>query len=72
MFDWEGWDLVAPAANRRDDEYGGSHINRMRFALEIAECVRANWPQENPFSRAFRVRTTLAGARNKASSWPAN
>ena len=106
MFDWEGWELVAPSAishsdrmpaprafsreeipdvvthwgdaaaranaagfeileihgahgylihqflsqvsNRRNDEYGGSDTNRMRFALEVAECVRANWPAEKP------------------------
>ena len=35
-------------ANRRNDEYGGSDTNRMRFALEVAKCVRANWPAEKP------------------------
>ncbi|HQT75805.1 MAG TPA: NADH:flavin oxidoreductase/NADH oxidase [Rhodopila sp.] len=40
--------FLSPAANRRNDEYGGSDANRMRFALEVAECVRANWPAEKP------------------------
>ena len=40
--------FLSPVANRRNDEYGGSDMNRMRFALEVAECVRANWPAEKP------------------------
>ncbi len=40
--------FLSPVANRRNDEYGGSDANRMRFALEVAECVRANWPAEKP------------------------
>ncbi len=40
--------FLSPVANRRYDEYGGSDSNRMRFALEVAECVRANWPEEKP------------------------
>jgi 2,4-dienoyl-CoA reductase-like NADH-dependent reductase (Old Yellow Enzyme family) len=40
--------FLSPAANRRNDEYGGSDANRMRFPIEVAECVRANWPQEKP------------------------
>jgi 2,4-dienoyl-CoA reductase-like NADH-dependent reductase (Old Yellow Enzyme family) len=40
--------FLSPVANRRNDEYGGNDANRMRFALEVAECVRANWPAEKP------------------------
>ena len=40
--------FLSPVANRRNDEYGGSDANRMRFALEVAECVRANWPLDKP------------------------
>ena len=40
--------FLSPVSNRRNDEYGGSDTNRMRFALEVAECVRANWPEEKP------------------------
>jgi 2,4-dienoyl-CoA reductase-like NADH-dependent reductase (Old Yellow Enzyme family) len=40
--------FLSPEANRRSDEYGGSERNRMRFPLEVAECVRANWPAEKP------------------------
>ncbi len=40
--------FLSPVANQRRDEYGGSEANRMRFACEVAECVRANWPAEKP------------------------
>jgi 2,4-dienoyl-CoA reductase-like NADH-dependent reductase (Old Yellow Enzyme family) len=39
-------EFLSPLANRRDDEYGGSLENRMRFPLEVFEAVRAVWPQE--------------------------
>lgn len=41
-------EFLSPVANRRSDEYGGSEANRMRFAIEVIECVRANWPAEKP------------------------
>jgi 2,4-dienoyl-CoA reductase-like NADH-dependent reductase (Old Yellow Enzyme family) len=40
--------FLSPLANRRRDAYGGSEPNRMRFALEVAECVRAAWPADKP------------------------
>ena len=40
--------FLSPRANRRNDEYGGSETNRMRFATEVVECVRANWPGGKP------------------------
>ncbi|OGA19236.1 MAG: NADH:flavin oxidoreductase [Betaproteobacteria bacterium RIFCSPLOWO2_02_FULL_66_14] len=41
-------EFLNPSANQRSDEYGGSDANRMRFAIEVAECVRAAWPAEKP------------------------
>ena len=35
-------------ANARDDEYGGSLENRMRFPLEVFEATRAAFPAEKP------------------------
>ena len=40
--------FLSPLTNRRDDEYGGSLENRMRFAIEVAEHVRAKWPAHKP------------------------
>ncbi|WP_020656238.1 NADH:flavin oxidoreductase/NADH oxidase [Massilia niastensis] len=36
--------FLSPLANRRDDEYGGSLENRMRFPLEVFAAVRAAAP----------------------------
>ena len=41
-------EFLSPQANQRSDEYGGSEEKRMRFACDVAECVRANWPAEKP------------------------
>lgn len=40
--------FLSEAANQRTDRYGGNLANRMRFALEIAEAIRAVWPLEKP------------------------
>ncbi|MFY0613882.1 MAG: NADH:flavin oxidoreductase/NADH oxidase [Hyphomicrobiaceae bacterium] len=40
--------FLSPASNIRTDEYGGTEHNRMRFALEVAECIRAAWPASKP------------------------
>jgi 2,4-dienoyl-CoA reductase-like NADH-dependent reductase (Old Yellow Enzyme family) len=37
--------FLSPVGNHRNDEYGGSLENRMRFPLEVAAAVRAVWPQ---------------------------
>ena len=40
--------FLSPLSNRRDDEYGGSLENRMRFPLEVFDAVRAAFPPERP------------------------
>ena len=40
--------FLSPIANKRNDRYGGSLENRMRFPLEIFEVVRAAFPAERP------------------------
>lgn len=45
--------FLSPVANHRNDAYGGDINGRMRFALEIAEAVRANWPADKPIF--FRI-----------------
>lgn len=42
--------FITPVTNRRDDEYGGSLENRMRYPLEVFRAVRAIWPDEKPIS----------------------
>jgi 2,4-dienoyl-CoA reductase-like NADH-dependent reductase (Old Yellow Enzyme family) len=42
--------FLSPLSNRRDDEYGGSLENRMRFPLEVFDAVRAVFPPERPLT----------------------
>jgi len=42
--------FLSPLSNHRDDEYGGSLENRMRFPLEVFDAVRAAFPRERPVS----------------------
>jgi anthraniloyl-CoA monooxygenase len=42
--------FISPLTNRRQDEYGGSLANRMRFPLEVFRAVRAAWPTHKPIS----------------------
>ncbi|MEP3435266.1 MAG: NADH:flavin oxidoreductase/NADH oxidase [Hoeflea sp.] len=54
--------FLSPLSNRRTDEYGGSLSGRMRLALEIAERVRAVWPDDLPlFFRTSAVDGTPEG-----------
>jgi len=41
-------EFLSPLSNRREDEYGGSLANRMRFPLEVLAAVRTEWPQDKP------------------------
>lgn len=49
-------EFLSPHANRRTDAYGGSYENRVRFALEVVDAVRAVWPDELPLF--FRISAT--------------
>jgi NADPH2 dehydrogenase len=41
-------EFLSPLSNLRDDAYGGSLANRMRFPLEVFSAVRAEWPGDRP------------------------
>lgn len=47
--------FLSPLANRRNDDYGGSETNRMRFAIEVVESVRAHWPAHKPLFMRLSV-----------------
>jgi 2,4-dienoyl-CoA reductase-like NADH-dependent reductase (Old Yellow Enzyme family) len=48
-------EFLSPQANQRTDQYGGSEANRRRFAIEVAQCVRANWPVDKPLFMRLSV-----------------
>lgn len=50
--------FLSPLSNHRDDAYGGSLENRMRFPLEVFDAVRAAFPTERP-----------VGVRVSATDW---
>ena len=41
-------EFLSPLSNQRDDEYGGSLVNRARLLREIVEAVRVEWPTPKP------------------------
>jgi len=51
-------EFLSPLANQRNDRYGGSMENRMRFPLEVFTAVRKVWPEAKPL-----------GVRISASDW---
>lgn len=40
--------FLSPLSNQRNDEYGGSASNRVRFLVEVIDAVRSVWPSEKP------------------------
>ncbi len=42
--------FISPVSNRREDAYGGSLENRMRYPLELFRAMRAAWPASKPMS----------------------
>ncbi len=51
-------EFLSPLSNQRTDEYGGSLENRLRFALEVFDAVRAVFPAHKP-----------VGVRVSATDW---
>ncbi|MGW4277282.1 NADH:flavin oxidoreductase/NADH oxidase [Streptomyces seoulensis] len=49
-------EFLSPHSNHRTDAYGGSYENRVRFALEVVDAVRAVWPEDKPVF--FRISAT--------------
>lgn len=40
--------FLSSISNQRTDAYGGDRSARMRFALDVAEAVRSEWPSDRP------------------------
>jgi 2,4-dienoyl-CoA reductase-like NADH-dependent reductase (Old Yellow Enzyme family) len=50
--------FLSPLSNQREDGYGGSLENRIRFPLEVYRAVRDAWPEDKPL-----------GMRISATDW---
>ncbi|MDI4633681.1 bifunctional salicylyl-CoA 5-hydroxylase/oxidoreductase [Pelomonas sp. V22] len=53
--------FISPLTNHRDDEYGGSLENRLRYPLEVFRAMRAAWPDERPMSVRISAHDWVAG-----------
>ena len=42
--------FISPLTNQRDDAFGGSLENRLRYPIEVFRAVREAWPQQLPIS----------------------
>ncbi|MCX5870173.1 MAG: NADH:flavin oxidoreductase/NADH oxidase [Deltaproteobacteria bacterium] len=42
-------EFLSPLVNQRQDEYGGTLENRLRFPLRVARAMREEWPEKLPF-----------------------
>ena len=40
--------FLSPISNTRDDDYGGSFENRIRFLMECVAALRSEWPSDLP------------------------
>ena len=54
-------EFLSPLVNQRDDNYGGSFENRLRFPLRVARGVREEWPTELPLFVRISATDWLAG-----------
>lgn len=42
--------FISPYTNHREDEFGGSIENRMKYPLRVVNAMREVWPEEKPMS----------------------
>jgi anthraniloyl-CoA monooxygenase len=60
--------FISPLTNRRDDEYGGSLVNRLRYPLEVFQAVRAVWPEDKPMSVRISAHDWVEGGITPADA----
>ena len=53
--------FLSPKTNHREDAYGGSIENRMRFPLEVYLALRSAWPDEKPISVRISANDWIEG-----------
>ncbi len=53
--------FLSPLSNQREDEYGGSLENRLRFPLAVFDAVRAEWPDHKPLGVRISATDYLHG-----------
>ncbi|MGH9563424.1 MAG: NADH:flavin oxidoreductase/NADH oxidase, partial [Terracidiphilus sp.] len=61
-------EFLSPLSNRRADEYGGTFVNRTRFAREVVTAVRMEWPAELPLFVRISATDWVAGGWDEEQS----
>ncbi|MFM1991103.1 MAG: hypothetical protein RJA99_4060 [Pseudomonadota bacterium] len=60
--------FLSPITNRRNDAYGGSLANRLRWPMEVFEAVRAVWPAHKPISVRLSATDWIPGGLTGSDS----
>lgn len=59
---------ISPLTNQRDDAYGGSLANRLRYPLEVFTALREAWPQHLPMSVRISAHDWVEGGITPADA----
>ncbi len=60
--------FISPLTNQRDDAYGGSLENRLRYPLQMFAAVRAAWPAPLPMSVRLSTHDWVEGGITPADA----
>ena len=60
--------FISPLTNRREDAYGGTLENRLRYPLEVFAAVRATWPAPSPMSVRLSTHDWVEGGITPADA----
>jgi anthraniloyl-CoA monooxygenase len=60
--------FLSPLTNHRQDEYGGSLADRLRYPLEVFDAVRAAWPGHKPMSVRISATDWIPGGSSPADA----
>jgi anthraniloyl-CoA monooxygenase len=60
--------FISPLTNQRDDAYGGSLDERLRYPLEVFEAMRAAWPAALPMSVRISAQDWVDGGITAADA----
>ncbi|MGE5619480.1 MAG: NADPH dehydrogenase NamA [Sphingomonadaceae bacterium] len=61
-------EFLSPLSNRREDRYGGSLENRMRFLHRVVDAVREVWPEKSPLFVRLSVSDWTPGGMDVVQS----
>jgi anthraniloyl-CoA monooxygenase len=60
--------FLSPLTNQRNDAYGGSLENRLRYPLEVFDAVRDAWPAKKPLSGRISATDWVDGGIDGAAA----